>query len=203
VGARDGSRPVTETAPAPPVDVQVKLAEYERAQEMLRHYDALNWQIGAVFISANAIVLALLANRDLLELFDGQLALGILAAALLSAFSGSLLVAWWLWFRRHRDLYNFRNETLHRIEQDLGMYHFLRVVEAELPGRTDLSEAERRGLVEQLQRSRERAGHDRFEPFYKPSLHWPSGYKLARTLAFVVPALEFVTLAAFMVAVNR
>jgi len=173
------------------VDVQVRLAEYEAAQEMLRHYDALNWQIGAIFVSANAILLGLVANRSFLELFEDHLALGVLAAALLSSFSGSLLVAWWLWFRRHRDLYNFRNETIHRIEQQLGMYHFLRVVEAE------------KGFGEQLAEARLRSGHDAFRPFYRPSLHWPSGYKLARALAFVIPTLEFAVLVVLMITVNR
>jgi hypothetical protein len=181
----------TPPADAPAPDVSVRLAEYERAQGMLQHYDALNWQIGAIFISANAILLGLVATKDFLQLFEGQLGLGILTAGLLASFSGVLLIAWWLWFRRHRDLYNFRNETLHRIEQELGMYHFLRVVEAE------------RGLTPQLETARARAGHGIFPAFYAPTLHSPSGYRLARGLAFTIPVLEFAILSALIVAVNR
>src|SRR5206468_543937 len=108
-----------------PDEVQVKLAEYAAAQEMLRHYDTLNWQIGSILIGANALLFGFVAG------ILGRVGwFGLLVAAAVAGFSAFLLHTWWLWFERHMTLYNFRHETMQRIELQLGMYHHLRVVEA-------------------------------------------------------------------------
>jgi len=104
-------------------------------------------------------------------------------------FSALVLITWWTWFRRHRDLYNLRNEVLHRIELDLKMYHFLRAVEAN-------SQADEAKL-KRLATAKKAAGYDDFEPFYTISkLSGPSGFRLAALLAFGIPAIQFVLLLA-------
>ena len=176
--------------------VQIKLAEYVQAQDMLKHYDALNWQIGSILIGANAVLLGLVVN-----LLPNVGWWGLLVAVAVSVFSFVLLDAWMRWFTRHRDLYNFRNETLHRIEVQLGMYHFLPVAEASLM--RDLRPDE------QVQARSARAsaysvpGGREFLPLYPGlSLGGTSGYNTARRLRVLVPVAGFFTLASVVVALN-
>lgn len=169
-------------------EIDVKLAEYAAAQDMLKHYDTLNWQIGSILIGANAVLLGLVVG------LLGRIGwLGILVALAVSAFSFVLLESWWRWFDRHRVLYNFRNETLQRIELQLGMFHFLRVVasDREVESRLDAARAAAftapDGTV--------------FVPFYEPTLAGTTpGNKIAEKLRWLLPVLEFVALALVVVA---
>jgi hypothetical protein len=84
-------------------------------------------------------------------------------------------------------MYNFRNEVLHRLEIQLGMYHFLRVAEA---ANSNAS------ANPQLSKAKIDAGHDAaaFKPLYSVALKSPSGYALARVLAFGVPFVQLILL---------
>lgn len=165
-------------------DLEKKKLEYRAAQEMLRHYDLLNWLIGTALVVACVLLTGLLLRQDFIALLRSEGAAGWLLVLLIPAFSFFLLGVWLLWFRRHRDLYNFRNETLHRLETQMGLYHYLRVVEADC----GLDEDKTR----RLNAARIRAGHTggEFVPFYAPRLSKPSGYMLAKALAFGIPVFQ-------------
>ena len=168
--------------------------EYTSAQDMLKHYDSLNWQIGSILVAATVVLTGLVLNDDALALLRGTTRASQIVAFGVPAFSLFILSIWFLWFRRHRALYNFRNETLHRLELNLGMYHFLRVVEADL---SDGFDAESKTDV--LHTAKLKAGHDStsFTPFYRlEKLPGPSGYVLAMLLAFGIPALQLILLLA-------
>jgi hypothetical protein len=92
------------------VDRDVLLDEYHRTQEMLVHYDNLNWLIGLVLVSSNIIALGFVSFADNRNV--------VFAAA----FGGSFaLFCWVLWFYRHVSIYNVKNDRLYMIEQELGM----------------------------------------------------------------------------------
>ena len=166
-------------------EFEKKKFEYQMAQEMLRHYDALNWQIGSILIAGVVVLTGFVINKDIIELakksFEVRWMLN-LGIPFLSLF---VLGNWLLWFRRHRFLYNFRNEVLHRLEIQLGMYHFLRVAAADIAD------------IEQLASARKRAGHDSatFTPLYPLGvLTGLSGYTLAKVLALGIPFAQLVLL---------
>jgi hypothetical protein len=209
---------MSHNADEPPVsrwsdaEREVKLAEYGHAQDMLKHYDSLNWQIGSILIGANAVLLGLVANV-LPAAIPKTGWWALLIAGGVAAFSRVLLRSWRIWFKRHRDLYNFRNETMHRIETQLGMYHFLRVVEAEKQLELELPDDGRALSDEQvriaatLRPARAYAygqGEPAFEPLYpRRRLGATSGNDLADRLAFWVPILELVVLVALIWALHR
>lgn len=176
-----------------PQEVDAKLAEYQAAQDMLKHYDALNWQIGSILIGANAVLLGLVVG------LLGRVGwLGLLVAAGVAAFSFVLLESWWRWFERHRAFYNFRNETLQRIEVQLGMFHFLRVVEAHGGESAEVTK-------QQVEAARAAAytapDGSVFVPMFDPTLEGTTpGWKIARTLRWLLPAVEFVALVLVVVA---
>lgn len=168
-------------------EFEKKKFEYQMAQEMLRHYDALNWQIGSIFIAAVLILTGFAVNKDIIDLAKKSHGLRwtlIIGIPLISWF---VLFTWLLWFRRHRSLYNFRNEVLHRLEMQLGMYHFLRIAEAE-KGKASVDP--------QLCKAKIDAGHDAaaFNPLYPVALENPSGYTLAKVLAFGIPFGQLILL---------
>lgn len=102
----DAYKPVVYTE----VDRDILLFEYNKTQEMLRHYDNLNWNIGSILVGSNIIALGMLSS---------QINTGILfGAALAGSFS---LFAWILWFLRHASIYNVKNDRLYMIESMLGM----------------------------------------------------------------------------------
>jgi len=177
-------------------EITIKLAEYERAQDMLKHYDLLNWQIGSILIGANAVLAGLVIN-----LMPKVGWWGLLVAPAIALFSFVLLEAWMRWFDRHRTLYNFRNETLHRIEVQLGMYHFLPVAQASLTRPLDPE------VAAQLSEARERAYRvgeaGEFVPLYPGLLlGGTSGRTIASFLRYAVPIAELVTLVCVVVALN-
>ncbi len=164
-----------------------KQFEYRMAQEMLRHYDVLNWYIGSVFIAAILIFTGFVVNKDLIKLAEQSSQLRWTVCLGIPLFSLFILFTWLLWFRRHRALYNLRNEVLHRLEIQMGLYHFLRVTEAD---QRDAS------TDSQLLRAKIGAGHDAnaFTPLYPVVLSKPSGYALAKVLAFGIPVGQFILL---------
>lgn len=102
--------------------------EYERAQEMLQHYDNLTWHIGSIFIAGILVLTGLGLGKDGFEI----LAKGwrsLLVVFGIPGISFLVLVLWALWFKRMRSHYRFRDEVLHRLEEKLKIYHFLRIAE--------------------------------------------------------------------------
>lgn len=91
-------------------DNDVLLFEYQRTQEMLQHYDNLNWQIGSILVGSNIVALGFTSSSATIHL--------ILAAAIGGS---SSLFAWILWFMRHVSIYNVKNDRLYMIERELNM----------------------------------------------------------------------------------
>lgn len=168
-------------------EFEKKKFEYQMAQEMLRHYDVMNWQIGSILIAAVLIFTGFAVNKDIIELAKKSCELRWILNLGIPLLSFFVLFTWLLWFRRHRSLYNFRNEVLHRLEMQLGMYHFLLVAEAD---NTNAS------INPQLSKAKIDAGHDdaAFKPLYPLVLKGPSGYMLAKVLAFGVPCGQIILL---------
>lgn len=172
--------------------------EYQMAQEMLRHYDSLNWQIGSILIAGTVVLTGLLFNKDTIHLLYERFWATVVALLVANAISYGVLGIWLLWFRRHRDYYNLRNEVLHRIEVRRAMFHHLAVVRSDLQNRSNKPDVAEK--LARLETARQ-AAYGNFEAFYKhDKLPRPSGYALAKTLALGIPILQslgIVFLAAF------
>ena len=168
--------------------IETQRFEYQMAQEMLRHYDTLNWQIGSILIAAVIIMTGFVLNADIFKIVNESRTVCYAIIIGFPAFSLFILVVWMLWFRRHRDLYNFRNEVLYRLETQLGMYHFLRVVEAVGSNNKEFNE--------DSDKAKDLAKHDseKYAPIVQNELSGPSGYKLAWVLAIGIPVMQFVLL---------
>ena len=167
-------------------DFEKKKLEYNAAQEMLRHYDSLNWQIGSILIAATILLTGLVLRKEVIDLMQGNDLLSWLVVLGIPGFSLFILVIWLLWFRRHRELYNFRNETLHRLEVSLGLFHHLRVIEANFSSTPNSEE------MKKLNTAKSNAGYgeNSFVPFYPLQLSGPSGFTLANVLAFGIPSFQ-------------
>lgn len=170
------------------IDFEKKKLEYNAAQEMLRHYDSLNWQIGAILIAATILLTGLVLRKEVIDLIQSDGLISVLIVLGIPAFSFFILVVWLLWFRRHRDLYNFRNETLHRLEISLGMYHYLRILEAKFSSKPNSDE------IKKLNTAKSNAGYgeNSFVPFFPLRSSGPSGFTLAIALAIVIPCFQFI-----------
>lgn len=105
--------------------------EYERAQDMLKHYDTLSWQTGNIFIAGILVFTGLAFGKDGGEVLK-QGWRSLILVLTIPIVSLTILLFWAYWFKRHRGLYRFRDDVLHRLEIKLGFYHFLRVAEANL-----------------------------------------------------------------------
>jgi hypothetical protein len=96
--------------PEKEAEKDVLLAEYHRTQDMLRHYDNLNWHIASILVGSNIVALGLISSSS---------SPNVLFAA---AFGGSSsLLAFNLWFFRHVSIYNVKNDRLYIIEYQLKM----------------------------------------------------------------------------------
>jgi len=96
--------------PEKEAEKDVLLVEYNRTQDMLRHYDNLNWQVASILVGSNIVALAFISSSS---------SPNVLFAA---AFGGSFsLLAFNLWFFRHVSIYNVKNDRLYIIEYQLGM----------------------------------------------------------------------------------
>jgi len=162
--------------------------EYAQAQSMLEHYDRLNWQIGSVLIGSIFLMSGFVLSSSAVGILTGP---NFVAAMIMSFgipyISFVILGLWILWFKRHKKLYDLRNETMHRIEEKLGMFHFLRCVFADKKFKKGTRNHKR------LMKARERAGYSEtgFKPFYHHgSLPKPSGFNIARTLMIIIPVLQ-------------
>ncbi len=165
-----------------PEEINVKTVEYQAAQEMLRHYDSLNWQIGAILIAAVIVLTGFTLNKDIIDLASSSNSTRITILIGFPLLSFFVLGVWLLWFRRHRNMYNYRNEVLHRIELQLGMYHHLLNVE----------KYSNKG--ECLKSAKENAGYGegKYVPFYNPKPVGPSGYTLAKVITLGIPFCQFI-----------
>jgi len=132
------------------------------------------------------VLTGIVLRKEVIDLIQAKGLLSWLVIVGISAFSLFILSVWLLWFRRHRALYNFRNETLHRLEIDLGLYHYLRVVEAAFSNKPNSDEAKT------LAAAKSNAGHavEQFKPFYDLHLPPPFGYALAKILVFGIPGFQ-------------
>jgi len=96
--------------PKKEAEKDVLLVEYHRTQDMLRHYDNLNWEIGSILVGSNLVALGFISNTSNPNLLFA------------AAFGGSIsLFAFSLWFFRHVSIYNVKNDRLYIIEYELGM----------------------------------------------------------------------------------
>jgi hypothetical protein len=169
--------------------------EYQMAQEMIRHYDILNWQIGAILIAGVFVLTAFVLRSDIFDLARlHKWTSFVLMVLAIPAFSAIPLVAWRWWFMRHRALYNFRNEVLQRIELKEGMYHYLRVAEARLQ-----DSKENKEKIAILQKAKERAGYgsdpSQFAPLFDLGpLKGFAGHKIALFLVIGVPLGQLILL---------
>jgi hypothetical protein len=155
---------------------------------MLRHYDSLNWQIGSILIAGTVVLTGLVFNKDTIQLLYQKFWATIAGLLVANAICYFVLIIWLLWFRRHRDYYNLRNEVLHRIELRRGMFHHLAVVRGDLCNRSNQP-----GVAEKLARldAAREAAYGALKVFYDHDrLPRPSGYALARALAFTIPILQ-------------
>ncbi|MGB8510157.1 MAG: hypothetical protein WCD76_17390 [Pyrinomonadaceae bacterium] len=185
--------------PLTPEQRQSLMLEYKAAQDMLKHYDSLNWQIGSILIAGVTVLTGLVINKDTIMLMRANKPLGFSIAAGVVFFSGVILYTWLQWFTRHRDLYNFRNEVLHRVEQRLHMYHFLKVAHINLPQNDEfktLCLEEQEEIIQTLEKAKGNAGYGlrgkgKFAPFYKQEkLNRPSGHALARRLVWMIIIMQ-------------
>lgn len=92
--------------------------EYKRCQEMVIHYDNMNWQIGSILVGSNIVALGLSLRAEL-----NPFLLGLSIAGMVSMF------LWAFWYFRHMALYNLRNDRMYVIEKKLGLRQNLMVHE--------------------------------------------------------------------------
>jgi hypothetical protein len=179
---------------------ELKKFEYEMAQDMLKHYDTLNWQIGSILIAGVLLLTGLAINKEVIELMRRSLSVGIPIAFGIPILSFVILRTWLAWFSRHRQLYNFRNEVIQSIEVQLGMFHYLKVAQAKIRGEEKSGHREEK--LDHLEMARSRARYDPEDP---KENWWPlfpgnerlsghSGDKLARRLAYGIPITQLVML---------
>ncbi len=164
--------------------------EYQMAQEMLRHYDSLNWQIGSILIAGTLVLTGLIFNRDTVRLLYERFWPTLATLIIANLVSYLVLGTWLLWFHRHRDYYNFRNEVFHRIEFRRGMYHHLAVANGDLLNRADAP-----GVKTKLDRIdvARKAAYGDFQTLYElGKLPRISGNRLAILLAVGIPLLQSV-----------
>jgi hypothetical protein len=166
-----------------------KKLEYTAAQEMIRHYDTINWQIVAIFVAATLVLTGFLVQESSVNSIRTASSSSYAVVFGIPLFSYFILGGWLLWFKRHRDLYNYRNETLHRLEIELGFYHHLRVIEAAFADNKIVNKQ----ALEILYKAKKTAHHsdNMFTPFFHlDPLIGPSGYTLAKYIAFGLPILQ-------------
>ena len=164
--------------------------EYQMAQEMLRHYDSLNWQIGSILIAGTLVLTGLIFNKDTVRLLYERFWPTIATLLTANLVSYLVLLTWLLWFRRHRAYYNFRNEVFHRVELRRSMYHHLAIAQGDL-----LNHAGTPGAREKLERleAGRKAAYGDFKPLYDlGKLPRPSGYTLAIVLAIGIPSFQLI-----------
>lgn len=160
-------------------NIEIKKLEYQMAQDMLKHYDSLNWKIGSILI-AGVLMFDGIMFKALTENAEQYVFITLSTTAM----SAPLLIIWYLWFRRHRFLYNLRNETMHRLELELGMYHHLRV----LSSYKGIGEEKQKKLKE----IEKKVGYEStFKPFFDLSeVPGPSGYDLALGLVYIILTIQ-------------
>lgn len=205
----------TQVDPQDQARLEIKKFEYEMAQEMLKHYDSLNWQIGSILIAGVLVLTGLAIDKDLVDLMRLSLPIGLVIALGVPALSLIILGAWWFWFHRHRQLYNYRNEVLQSIEFQLHMFHYLKVAQAVIQG--DLKANKRKEKLAWLREARVSARYDAAATNSSNEElggHWPlfaenvkltglSGAKLAGILALVIPTLQLVVLLLLLIFARR
>lgn len=182
--------------------------EYQQAQDMLKHYDTLTWQTGNIFIAAIAVLTGLIFSKDGTDVLEkGWRSLIVVAGV--PSISFVILSFWAFWFRRHRGLYQFRDDVLHRLEIKLGFYHFLRVAEENARAAGALTESQRAVLgrakaaaysaTSPFEAVADRAGAAAAFPHISPThvelfrsaYKRPSSYALVWRLVFTLPLLQF------------
>jgi hypothetical protein len=180
--------------------------EYEMAQQMLCHYDRLNWTIGSILIAGVIAMTGLVVNNDIIAMMSNHRWASMAVVIFIPLISFYLLTIWTIWFYNHKEFYDARNEVFHRIEPQLKMYHYLQVVER-LPSTKNIPYR-----AEYCERSRRKAGYvDGATPPFEqqtvcsqqsffPIYSWRSqhkriaGHALTLWLSRGIPVLQFAML---------
>ncbi|WP_162042482.1 hypothetical protein [Undibacterium sp. YM2] len=167
-------------------EFEKKKLEYSAAQEMLRHYDSLSWQIGSILIAAVFLLTGLVLRKESVALIQDKGLYSFAIVVGLPLFSLFVLLCWLLWYLRCRHLYNLRSETLHRLEIELGFYHHLLAVE----GHSKVQDSA--CCTARLETAKRNAGYteNRFHPLVKVKLSPISGFATVHIFVWGIPALQ-------------
>lgn len=82
--------------------------EYEKTQDMVVHFDTINWTIGSILIAG--IFLMIGTAGDKIQIYP-----------FLALFSFIGLVVWRLYYHRHKGILKVKFDRLHYIEEKLGL----------------------------------------------------------------------------------
>ncbi|MGC9146063.1 MAG: hypothetical protein ACP5GS_08170 [Nitrososphaeria archaeon] len=93
-------------------DTKTLLEQYKATQQMLMHYDNLNWNIGSILVGSNLVAIGFVVQQN-------QNPFLLVGAALAGM---SSLWSWELWYFRHVAIYNVKNDVLYIIEAKLNMF---------------------------------------------------------------------------------
>ncbi|MFZ6781154.1 hypothetical protein ACO0LD_30335 [Undibacterium sp. Ji83W] len=167
-------------------EFEKKKLEYSAAQEMLRHYDSLSWQIGSILIAAVFLLTGLVLRKEAIDLIQSKEFYSFAIVVGLPVFSLFVLLCWLLWYLRCRHLYNLRSETLHRLEIELGFYHHLLAVE----GHSKVGDS--KDSNGRLETAKKNAGYaeDHFYPLIKVDLSPISGLAIVKIFVWGIPFLQ-------------
>ena len=162
--------------------------EYQMAQEMLRHYDNLNWLIGTILIGGTLVLTGIVISSIDKVYSEEHMYASLIISLGVPALTFVILKLWIAWFDRHRSLYNKRCETMHRIEEQLGLFHWL-LVEAE----REIEFSPQKKMA--FNKAREESGHSEHDPYYKriplPTL---TGHETAHLLRKSIPRIQLIIL---------
>ncbi len=93
-------------------DTKILLEQYKATQQMLMHYDNLNWNIGSILVGSNLVAIGFVVQQN----SNPFLLIGAALAGMCSLWS------WELWYFRHVAIYNVKNDVLYIIEAKLNMF---------------------------------------------------------------------------------
>ncbi|MCZ7392776.1 MAG: hypothetical protein ABOK23_07800 [Candidatus Methanoperedens sp.] len=94
--------------------------EYEKTQDMVVHFDTINWTIGSIFIAG--IFLMIGTAGDKIQIYP-----------FLAIFSFIGLLVWRLFYHRHKAIIKVKFKRLHYIEQMLDLKQHRQVDEMDHP----------------------------------------------------------------------
>ncbi len=93
---------------------QVAMIEYVQANELVRHYDTVDWIVGSIFIPISITLLGVSFTEPILEQ-------GLGVALALSISSIGMYLVWLLLDWRYSFFCQVAYERIHKIEERFGM----------------------------------------------------------------------------------